>query len=67
MLLSRLVAVLVLMPTSPRKMLMPQGAPRVQDMMCSAMAFMAFINLLYYKDLHNEVGSECFLAGQWLC
>ena len=25
-------------------------------MMCSAMAFMSFIDWLYYEDLHNEIG-----------
>jgi hypothetical protein len=63
-LLSRLVGVPML--TSPKKILTWQGAPIVQHMMCSAMAFVSFIDLLYYEDLHNEIRAECFSAGKWV-
>ena len=64
MLLGRPVVVLML--TSSRKMLMPQGAPTVQCMMYSAMVFMSFTMKLVVI-LHKEVRAKCFLTGWLLC
>jgi hypothetical protein len=60
-LLRRLVG--VPMPMPPRKILIWPGALTVQHMMSLAMAFVSFINLLYYEDVHNEIGAKCFLVA----